>query len=150
MTEDVFVSDADRRALERAASLGDPAAKVRLKGLRKRLVDPWDVKTHEQHRKGRQSRGYGGRLPRGIAGKGPGDVLEWSEYDLVRSACGRSWAHTGHNDYIQHRFPLWLRFSERRDAWACLVCDRWLETRCVHPDCEKCPNRPKRPSEDGL
>ncbi len=31
------------------------------------------------------------------------------------------------------------------DAYACIPCNKWLETKCADSDCEFCSNRPARP-----
>jgi hypothetical protein len=35
---------------------------------------------------------------------------------------------------------------ERYDAYACIECDKWLESDCDDPACAFCAMRPPRPS----
>ena len=154
--------DESFRRAERLAAQGDPRAKIETKAHRRRTHDPMSVRTHEEHRSGgRKTKNKWGAgrarpaLPRGILGKGPGDVLERVDFDAIRLLCwggafGPRLRNKHDSRYIEHRFPTHLRFSERRDSWACVACDRWLETRCVHPLCGRCPGRPRKPSEDGV
>lgn len=40
-------------------------------------------------------------------------------------------------------------YFKAHDAWACDLCDKWIEKRCFDPRCERCVSRPPRPSEAG-
>lgn len=36
--------------------------------------------------------------------------------------------------------------SERYDAWACLECNKWLESKCKTKNCGYCKDRPEKPN----
>lgn len=38
------------------------------------------------------------------------------------------------------------RYFEYLDAYACMMCDEWLSTKCTDAACQFCPTRPERPS----
>ncbi len=40
------------------------------------------------------------------------------------------------------------RYNHRFDAFACLTCDEWLESKCHDPFCNYCSKRPKKPSSE--
>jgi hypothetical protein len=37
------------------------------------------------------------------------------------------------------------KYSDQYDAYYCLSCNEWLESKCDDPDCEYCPTRPDKP-----
>jgi len=37
------------------------------------------------------------------------------------------------------------KYSDEYDAYYCDSCNKWLEAKCNHPECEYCPNRPENP-----
>jgi hypothetical protein len=40
--------------------------------------------------------------------------------------------------------------NEKFDAYACIDCNRWLETPCEDIECTYCINRPENPEEGAI
>lgn len=39
-------------------------------------------------------------------------------------------------------------YSLKHDAYYCRVCDEWIKEKCGAPNCQFCPERPDKPSEE--